>query len=164
VRIVADRIQRTKVLVVGEGPMRPEIERLVAELALEDVVVLPGSRSDVAAILSSLDVFVLSSYTECFPLSLLEAMAAGRPAVCTAVGGIPEMIDEGRTGYVVPPRDPEALADRISLVLSDPHLADQMGRAARARVESMFSLTVSVSEAERAFEEIVGGRAGVSGA
>ena len=79
--------------------MRPEIERLVRELDLDDCVVLTGSRSDVPDLLRAIDVFVLSSYTvECFPIALLEAMAAGRPAVCTAVGGVPEMIEEPDDG------------------------------------------------------------------
>ena len=97
-RLVADRVPTAKFLVVGEGPMRPEIERLVRELDLADRVVLDGARSDVPDLLRAVEVFVLSSYTvECFPIALLEAMAAGRPAVCTAVGGVPEMIEEPTT-------------------------------------------------------------------
>ena len=119
-------------------------------------MVLAGARSDVPELLRAIDVFVLSSYTvECFPNALLEAMAAGRPAVCTAVGGVPEMIDEPQTGYLVPPRDPGALADRLVHVLSDPDLAHRMGRAARARVEALFSLRASVAATEHALEELV---------
>ncbi|WP_245909130.1 glycosyltransferase [Mycobacterium neglectum] len=156
-RLVADRIPNAKFLVVGDGPMRPEIESLISELELTDRVVLTGSRSDVPDLLRSVDVFVLSSRTvECFPISLLEAMAAGRPAVCTAVGGVPEMIEEPATGFLVPPRDPEALADRLVEILSDPDLARRMGRAARARVESSFSLRASVSATEIAIQTMVG--------
>ena len=100
--------------------------------------------------------FVLCSYTvECFPMALLEAMAAGRPAVCTAVGGVPEMIEEPTTGYLVPPRDPDALADRLVRILSDSELAHQMGQAARARVETKFSLRASVSATEHALDALV---------
>ena len=152
-RLVVDRVPTAKFLVVGDGPMRPEIERLVRELDLDDCVVLTGSRSDVPDLLRAIDVFVLSSYTvECFPIALLEAMAAGRPAVCTAVGGVPEMIEEPTTGYLVPPRDPDALADRLVHILSDSELAHQMGQAARARVETLFSLRASVSATEHALE------------
>ena len=155
-RLVADRIAQTKFLIVGDGPMRPEIERLIRELDLDDCVVLTGSRSDVPDVLRAFDVFVLSSYTvECFPMALLEAMAAGRPAVCTAVGGVPEMIEEAVTGYLVPPRDPDALADRLVRILSDSELAHRMGRAARARVEALFSLRANVAATEHALDELV---------
>ena len=159
-RLVVDRVPDAKFLVVGDGPMRPEIERLIRELDLDDCVVLTGSRSDVPDLLRAIDVFVLSSYTvECFPIALLEAMAAGRPAVCTAVGGVPEMIEEPTTGYLVPPRDPDALADRLVRILSDSELAHQMGQAARARVETLFSLRASVSATEHALDALVrGGR------
>ena len=156
-RSVVDRVPNAKFLIVGDGPMRPKIERLVRELDLDDCVVLTGSRSDVPDLLRAIDVFVLSSYTvECFPMALLEAMAAGRPAVCTAVGGVPEMIEEPTTGYLVPPRDPGALADRLVRILSDSELAHRMGQAARARVETLFSLRASVSATEHALEELVG--------
>ena len=155
-RLVVDRVPTAKFLVVGDGPMRLEIERLVRELDLADCVMLTGSRSDVPDLLRAIDVFVLSSYTvECFPMALLEAMAAGRPAVCTAVGGVPEMIEEPTTGYLVPPRDPDALADRLVRILSDSELAHQMGQAARARLETKFSLRASVSATEHALDALV---------
>jgi len=155
-RLVVDRVPDAKFLVVGDGPMRPEIERLIRELGLDDHVVLTGSRSDVPDLLRAMDVFVLSSSTvECFPNALLEAMAAGRPAVCTAVGGVPEMIEDTVTGYLVPVHDPGALADRLVHILSDSELAHRMGEAARARVEALFSLRANVSATEHALEELV---------
>ncbi len=155
-RLVVDRVPTAKFLIVGDGPMRPKIERLVRELDLADCVTLTGSRSDVPDLLRAIDVFVLGSYTvECFPMALLEAMAAGRPAVCTAVGGVPEMIEEPTTGYLVPPHDPDALADRLVRILSDSELAHQMGQAARARVETKFSLRASVSATEHALHALV---------
>ncbi len=155
-RLVVDRVPTAKFLVVGDGPMRPKIESLVRELDLADCVILTGARSDVPDLLRATDVFVLSSSTvECFPMSLLEAMAAGRPAVCTAVGGVPEMIEEAATGYLVPPRDPDVLADRLVRILSDSELARQMGHAARARIESLFSLRASVSATEHALDVLV---------
>ena len=135
----------------------PRSKGLSTNSVFDERVVLAGSRSDVPDLLRAIDVFVLSSYTiECFPIALLEAMAAGRPAVCTAVGGVPEIIDEPQTGYLVPPRDPGALADRLVHILSDPELAHRMGRAARARVEAQFSLRASVAATERALEEWYG--------
>jgi glycosyltransferase involved in cell wall biosynthesis len=88
-------------------------------------------------------------------MALLEAMAAGRPAACTAVGGVPEMVDEGVTGFLVPARDPSALADRLVAILTDDELASRMGKAARVRVEQKFTLRESISAAERALTEVV---------
>lgn len=158
-RIVVDILPEAKFLVVGDGETRPQIERLRLELGLERHVQLTGVRSDVARLLRAVDVFSLSSATvECFPMALLEAMACGRPAVCTAVGGVPEMIDDGVTGYLVPPRDPERLADRLVRVLSDPEAARRMGIAGRRRVEEEFTLTRSVAGAQNAIDRVVGAR------
>jgi glycosyltransferase involved in cell wall biosynthesis len=155
-RLVIDRVPNAKFLIVGDGPMRRTIETSIAELKLTDHVVLTGARSDVPDLLRAVDVFVLSSRTvECFPIALLEAMAAGRPAVCTAVGGVPEMIDEPTTGYLVPAGDPAALADRLTEILSDSDGARRMGRAARARVETHFNLRNSVTATERALASLV---------
>lgn len=156
-RLVADQIPTAKFLIVGDGPMRSEIEKRIDDLALTDRVILTGARSDVPDLLRAIDVFVLSSYTvECFPIALLEAMATGRPAVCTALGGVPEMIEEGTTGYLVPPQNPSALADRVVQILTNTELAQRMGQAARKRVESRFSLAACVSATEQALEDLAG--------
>ena len=145
-RIVADRVPGARFLLAGDGPGRAELEDLTHELGLEDRVVFAGLRSDVEAILGLLDVVVLSSFTiECFPYAILEAMAMGVPAVCTAVGGLPEMIEEGVTGRLVPPQRPEALADGIVNVLSDPERARAMGRAARRAAAERFTLERSAA-------------------
>ncbi len=155
-RIVADRLPAAKFLIVGDGQMRPRVEELIDELDLGSRVVLAGTRSDVPALLAASSVFTLCSYSiECFPMALLEAMAAGVPAVCTAVGGVPEMIDDGVTGFLVPPRDPQAVADAVSTILTDEHLAQKMGQTARDRVEREFSLATSVAATETALEELV---------
>ena len=155
-RHVVDEFPHAKFLVVGDGPMRGHLEALSAELGISQNVHFAGQRSDVARVLRAIDVFVLSSVTvECFPISLLEAMASGRPAVCTAVGGISEMLEDEVTGYLVPPEDPRQLAARVSSLLSDPHTAHRMGRAARDRIESEFDLDQSVARAQWAIEEVV---------
>ncbi|UFS98889.1 glycosyltransferase [Nocardia huaxiensis] len=155
-RQVVDALPAAKFLLVGDGETRGAIEALVRELDLGDRVVLAGIRSDIPALLRAMDVVTLSSQTvECFPIALLEAMAAGRPAVCTAVGGIPEMLVEGETGYLVPPRDPSQLAQRLIELLSDAPTRQRMGKAARVRVETHFSLAASTAAAEQALEEVV---------
>jgi glycosyltransferase involved in cell wall biosynthesis len=150
-----------KFLIVGDGPMRAAVERDVSELGLADCVTITGCRTDVRRLFQALDVVVLSSYSvECFPMALLEAMAAGRPAVCTAVGGVPEIVDEGVTGFLVPARDPKALAERLIEVLRDNVLAHRMGRAARARVEEEFNLREAILTTERAFADVTGTQLG----
>lgn len=156
-RRVADRVPNARFLLAGDGPGREELEALTRELGLEDRVIFAGLRSDVAAVLGLIDVVVLSSFTiECFPYAILEAMAMGVPAVCTAVGGLPEMIEDGVTGRLVPPKDPAALAAAVADVLSDPERMRAMGRAARQRLEDRFTLRRSAAETERVIEEAVG--------
>jgi len=107
---------------------------------LEGSVELLGPRADVPDLLSAADLFVLSSRQEGFPITILEAMAAGRPVVATRVGGCAEAVLDGRTGLVVPPDDPDELAGAILRVLADPGLAEAMGEAGRARVQAEFTV------------------------
>ncbi|MFC4949913.1 glycosyltransferase [Pseudonocardia sp. GCM10023141] len=156
-RLVIDEVPDTRLLVIGDGPVRGELERLARDLGIADSVTFLGTRPDVGRLLGLVDVVVLSSHTvECFPMALLEAMAAGVPTVGTAIGGVPEMIDDGVTGHVVPPRDPRALADALVKMLRDPQRSAAMGRAARRRVESLFTLDRSVRGAEAALARTAG--------
>jgi glycosyltransferase involved in cell wall biosynthesis len=142
-------------LIIGDGPARAGLETLCATLGLADHVHFTGSRRDVEALLRAVDVFVLSSRTvECFPVSLLEAMACARPAVCTGVGGVSEMLVDGVTGHLVPPGDAGQLAGRLEELFADPATARRMGLAGRARLEAKFSLDRSVAAAEDAIEEV----------
>jgi glycosyltransferase involved in cell wall biosynthesis len=155
-RIVIDKIPRARFLVIGDGATRPHLEALCADLQISSHVHFAGARSDVTTLLRAIDVFTLSSATvECFPIALLEAMACARPAVCTAVGGVPEMIHHGETGYLVPPKDPRQLANRLVSLLSSPQSARRMGLAGRRRVEAEFSLDRSVAAAQQALEDVV---------
>ncbi len=150
-RLVLDEIPEARLLVIGDGEERGRLEALADRLAITASVVFAGSRSDVPTLLSMIDVVALSSYTvECFPMALLEAMAAGVPAVATAVGGVPEMVEDGVTGYIVAPRDPRAMAAALVKVLRDRDGASAMGAAARGRVEERFTLVRSVRAAEDA--------------
>jgi glycosyltransferase involved in cell wall biosynthesis len=152
--VVSERNPRARFMLVGDGPRREALEALAEELGIRDRVMFTGARNDVAAVLAVMDVFVLSSFTEAFPIALLEAMASSRPAVCTAVGGVPELLHDGVSGYLVPPRDPIALAERLSSLLESGQQRRQFGAAARARVEAEFTLEKSVQEAERQISEI----------
>lgn len=127
-------------IVAGSGPDADSIAAEIERLGLHDSVELLGVRDDVSQILSSADVFVLSSTYECLPFSVLEAMAAGLPVVATNVGGVPELVVDRQTGFIVGSRDPEALAHAMRKLLADPHLRRRFGSAARARVEARFDI------------------------
>ena len=129
-----------RVRIVGDGPERAALEAEVARLGLERTVELLGMRGDVGELLAAADVFVLASDSEGLPMSVLEAMAAGLPVVASAVGGVPELVREGETGMLVPPRDSAALAGAIRRLVEDPALRDRLGAAGRQRVEREFSL------------------------
>lgn len=154
-RIVLNHLPRARFLIIGDGVLRADLELLCTKLGIESNVYFVGVRGDVGQLLRAIDVFTLSSFTvECFPFALLEAMACARPAVCTDVGGIGEMVEEGVSGYLVPPRDPEQLATRLQELLENPVAARRMGRAGRSRAETHFSLERSVRAAEQAIAEV----------
>jgi sugar transferase (PEP-CTERM/EpsH1 system associated) len=131
-------------LIVGEGK---EMQRLKAQrdaLGLQEGVRLLGYWANLAEALGVVDVFVLPSLMEGHPLAILEAMGAGKPVVATTVGGNAEAVEDGVTGYLVPPADPAALADAIQKVLAEPETAGRMGQQARRRLEQRFNLQAAV--------------------
>ncbi|MBI3988696.1 MAG: glycosyltransferase [candidate division NC10 bacterium] len=142
-------------LLIGDGPCREVLEDLARELGLEKDVLFLGSRQDVPHLLALMDVVVLPSLEEGFPNAVLEAMAAGKPVVATEVGGVPEVIVHRKTGLLVPPKDPQALADAIIELLDDPQLALEMGRAGRERVTKEFGLDRMIREMEGLYEELI---------
>jgi glycosyltransferase involved in cell wall biosynthesis len=126
--------------IVGDGPERPALEAEIRVAGLGRTVELTGERRDVPELLREADLFVLSSRSEGAPLSILEAMAAGLPVVASAVGGVPEIVDDGTTGLLVPPGDPAALAAALERVLADAALRTRMGAAGWDRVRDRFDL------------------------
>jgi glycosyltransferase involved in cell wall biosynthesis len=127
-------------IIAGDGPGRQELTDKIALAPWQGRVTLLGHRADVENVLASLDVLVLPSYAhEGIPQIILQAQATGRPVVATAIGGIPEVVEDGITGLLVAPRDPEALAEKIALLLDDASLREKMGRAARQRAETEHS-------------------------
>jgi glycosyltransferase involved in cell wall biosynthesis len=142
-------------LVVGEGSTREALEAQVAALGIGSSVTFTGRRDDVPAVTAALDVAVLPSYREAQGLSILEAMALYRPVVASAVGGIPEMIEHGRTGLLVPPRDPATLAAAIVRLLADHPYADTLARAGRDLVYDRFCVELMVRAIESIYDEAV---------
>jgi glycosyltransferase involved in cell wall biosynthesis len=146
--------------IVGDGPDRPEMERNVAELGLSDRVTFLGYRSqaEVAELLETTDVFVLPSFAEGVPVTLMEAMGAAVPVVTTQVGGITELVVDGETGFIVRPGDPDVLADRIARLVDDPELRRRMGRRGREVVEADFTNRTEASRLKSLFEHSRAGR------
>jgi glycosyltransferase involved in cell wall biosynthesis len=142
------------VLIVGEGDERASVEALVKRLGLEEHVLLTGARTDVPDVLAALDVAVLSSDYEGIPLSLLEFMDAGKPIVATNVGGVPEVIENGVHGVLVPPRDETTLAAAVGGLLRDRDRARELGARARDRCRGEFSLDRTVERLQDLYERI----------
>jgi len=144
---------RAWLLIVGEGSERDALEAQAASLGIAERVVFTGRREDVPAVTAALDVSVLPSYREAQGLSVLEAMALSRPVVASKVGGIPEMIDDGVSGLLVPPNDCEALAAAIVRLLSDHPLADVIARRGHDMVHERFCIEKMVTSVESIYDE-----------
>jgi glycosyltransferase involved in cell wall biosynthesis len=140
-------------LIVGEGSRREALEAQAREMRVAHRVVFTGRRDDVPSVTAALDVAVLPSYREAQGLSILEAMALSRPVVASNVGGIPEMIEDGVTGLLVPPHDADALARSISRLLLDHPLADTLARAGHDLVHDRFCVELMVSEIQAIYDE-----------
>jgi glycosyltransferase involved in cell wall biosynthesis len=138
-RVVRDRLGDSVCCIAGDGSVRAEIERLIRELALGDSIRLLGFRTDVAALMSAADLFVLPSVAEPFGLVLLEAMAAGKAVVATRAGGPLEIVVDGETGLLVAPGDGGAMGEAITALLADDARRARMGLAGRRRLEAFFT-------------------------
>jgi L-malate glycosyltransferase len=133
---------------VGGGPRRADLEAFAAARGVATHVEFLGHREDVPALLAEADAFVLPSRSEAFPNGAIEAMAAGLPVVASAVGGLLDLIEDGRTGRLVPPGDPEALAAALQTLIEDPAGAEAMGRAARDEALGRYAFDRMVSAFE----------------
>lgn len=142
---VRAELPAARFLIVGDGETRPALEQLCQELGLTEAVIFAGTRSDVPELLSLMDVVVLTSHMEANPVTILEAMACGKPFVAPRVGSIPETIVEGETGYLTTPGSDEETAARLLDILRSPERAAAMGQAARRRVVDHYSLECMVN-------------------
>ncbi len=142
------------VVLFGDGVERETIEAKLAALGLRDRFVLPGFRPDLDALTPAADVVVLPSFTEGLPNVALEASAAGLPVVATAVGGTPEVVADGETGYLVPPGKPDALAARIVELLRDAPLRRRFGDAGRRRMHDRFTFAAQAAAYGRLFASL----------
>jgi len=142
-------------VVAGEGPDRGLFEAQAEALGVANRVRFLGQRDDIPDLLADCDLFILPSLHEGLPISVLEAMAASKPVIATAIGGIPEVVVDGQTGLLVPPADPPALAKAIRTVLADPTLARNLATAGRAQLLKGFSAEVMVQRTTQIYHEIL---------
>jgi L-malate glycosyltransferase len=154
-QIVGRRVPDARFIIAGEGELRSALERQIKEHRLEKHVLLLGFRPDVLSLHKAFDIFVMSSVTEGLGTSLLDAMACGKPIVATAAGGIPEVVRDRETGFLVPPRDHHAMARAIVTLLGDPALRHRMGEAGRTFVCERFSAERMVRDTLGVYERVV---------
>lgn len=154
--IVAQRRPDARYLIVGDGANRRDLEERAAASGVKERAIFTGFRTDVPDLLAESAISVLPSLSEGLSNSLLEAMAAGIPVIATRVGGNPEIIEDGVSGLLAPPRDAKALADAMIALLEDPTRAQHMGEAGLRRVAELFSVERSVAEVENLYRKLVG--------
>jgi len=141
--------------IAGSGPLQGDLELEADRLGLTKHIRFLGWRRDIRSVLRNWDIFVIPSLDEGLPMAVLDAMAEGLPVVGTSVGGIPELIDDGRTGFLVPPRDPEALTQRLRGLISEPERRRAQGAAGRERVRSQFSVDQMVSQIRAIYDSLI---------
>ncbi len=137
--------QRLRLVMVGDGPLRKQVAEILDQAGVGKLVWLAGERDDVPRVMRALDLFVLPSLAEGISNTILEAMASGLPVVATAVGGNPELVDEGRTGALVPSADPQAMAQAMLRYYADAAECRRQGLEARRTAEQDFSMTSMVN-------------------
>jgi glycosyltransferase involved in cell wall biosynthesis len=137
--LVIRKVPDARFVIVGEGELRDALQRHIRDLHIEKHVLLAGFRPDILSVLQAFDIFVMSSITEGLGTSLLDAMACAKPIVATTAGGIPEVIRDGLSGLLVPPRDPAGMAQAITRLLQDAELRERMGAAGLELARAQFS-------------------------
>lgn len=156
-RVVLDHVPGARFVMIGDGPARAELEQRTVRHRIAHRVDMRGMVPDGARLLTEMSLFVLPSHVEGMSNALLEAMAAGLPVVATDVGGNAEVVVEGETGLLVPPRDPAALGQAILVMLKDPERARAMGAAGRARALEHFSVQRMVARHQALYISLLDG-------
>ena len=152
---VLEHFPETRFWIIGDGPERKWLESLVTNLGLDDIVSFLGYRSEVASIMTASDVVVLTSLTEGCPNVLLEAMSLGKPVVATAVGGVPEIVRHEETGLLVPPKNPEAIAQALLRLLHNPAWAAHLGAQGRERALRHFHVDQLAQRLAQVYREVL---------
>ena len=156
--LVVRDVPDARFIILGEGELREHLERQVRDYHLEKHVLLPGFRTDVIGCIKGFDIFAMSSVTEGLGTSLLDAMACSKAIVATTAGGIPEVVDDGVTGLLAPPRDHHAMADAIVRLLKNGEERKRMGEAGLARFRERFTLERMVAGTAAVYARLAGTR------
>lgn len=154
-RIIKDAIPNVNFLVVGDGPLRNDMEKLSMQLGIKDVVLFTGWKKNVKEYMDIIDVVCIPSLWEALPFLLLEAMYTKKPVVATHVGGIPEVVDDGKTGILVPPSRPEVMANAIITLIENKRIAKEMGEAGKRRVQQLFSVEQMITHYEKLYLDLL---------
>ena len=153
--LVVREVPDARFVIAGEGELRESLEHQIKGHGLEKHVILAGFRPDVLSLHKAFDIFVMSSVMEGLGTSLLDAMACGKPVVATTAGGMPEVVTDGETGILVPPRDDRAMADAITRLLNDEALRERMGAAGMSLANSRFSAERMVADTLGVYADVV---------
>ena len=145
-------------MVAGDGPLKEQLAQRASSLGIADRTYFLGHQSDVQGVLDALDVFVLPSLWEAMPFSLLEAMSTGLPTVGTSVAGVPEVIIPDRTGFIVPPKDPAALALALRRLLDSSALRREFGEASRLHILNSYDLPGMLSKTVDVYRRVLSSR------
>jgi len=149
------KIPNAKLVIVGDGTEKKEIESMIQRLQLSDAVVLTGFRKDVPALLKIFDIFILASLNEGMGRVILEAMASGKPVIATQTGGIPELVQEGQSGLLVPIADAKALSEAMIHLAENPKMMSTFGETGKKLVKDIFSLDKMVTKIDDLYQEIM---------
>ncbi|KPJ98809.1 MAG: hypothetical protein AMK71_10820 [Nitrospira bacterium SG8_35_4] len=150
-RFVRQAVSNVKFLIVGDGPLKGRLERLSAELDIADAVCFTGWKDNVNKYIECMDIFCMSSLWEALPFMLLEAMALQKPVVATCVGGIPEILEHGKGGFLMPPRKPDEFARGVIDLLRTDGLKEEMGHFNRRRIEESFQTQTMITQYENLY-------------
>jgi glycosyltransferase involved in cell wall biosynthesis len=143
---------KAKLLIIGDGPERHQLQMLVNRLSLDDKVVFCGFQSEIEPYYHAIDLYILASITEGLPISLLEAMAIGRPVIATAVGGVPNLVINHQTGLLVPPNNTSGLAEAIRWAISHPTEMQTMGKTGQSLIAEHYSVTKWINQIESIYQ------------
>jgi len=145
------KFPKLKCIIVGDGPLKGEVLNRAHSMGIFDLIDLAGFQKDVIPYLNKMDIFLMTSWSEGLPVAIIEAMAVGLPVVATSVGGVPELVVHGETGYLGPPNNPEVIAKYASMLLENKELGKKLGKSGRERVKENFIIQKMVSEYEKIY-------------
>lgn len=153
--LILEKFPHSYLVLVGNGPLRDELEELAEKIGVKKKIIFLGYRTDILELMHVFDVFVLPSLSEGLSNVLLEAMITSKPVIATNVGGNPEVIEDGKTGLLVPPKDPQKIAEAVLSLLSDEDKRIRMGEAGLRRVKEKFSISKTVQEYKKVYHEVL---------